>query len=66
MTNREWINKQCLYDILILMQKQRGFCIIEDLTNKLPKTCIAFLNSPYDSCEECIQKWLNQKKGGDK
>lgn len=61
MRNRDWFLKHCLYDILVLMQRQRGDCIIEDLTNAIPKTCIRLSNSPFESCEECIQNWLNQE-----
>lgn len=59
MKNRDLFNKKCIYDILVLMQKQRGDCVIEDITNIIPKTCIRLLNSPYETCEECIEKWLN-------
>ena len=61
MKNREWIIKHNIYDTLIMMQKHRGFCVIEDLTGHMKKGCICQSNSLYDSCEECIQDWLNQE-----
>lgn len=63
MTNREWLIKYCnLYDILILMMKQRGNCVIDDIDNIVLKDCIRFKNSPFNNCEECIEDWLNKER----
>lgn len=60
MKNREIFIKKCLYDILLSMQKNRGFCILDDLNNR-PKYCICLSTTEVDSCEECIQRWLNEE-----
>lgn len=63
MTNRKWIiTSSNPFDLLTLMQKQRGDCVIEDIDNKMSKDCIRFDNSPYESCEECILNWLNKER----
>lgn len=63
MTNREWLIKHCNpYDILILMMKQRGDCVIDDIDNVILKDCCRLENSPFDNCEECIRSWLNKER----
>lgn len=53
MKNRDLFNKKCIYDILCAMQKNRGFCVIEDIT-QLPWYCITQSTSDVENCEECI------------
>lgn len=63
MTNREWIiTSSNPYDILTLMMRQRGDCVIDDIDDTMPKNCIRFENSPFDNCEECIEDWLNKER----
>lgn len=60
MKNRELFTKINLYDILLKMQKNRGDCILDDLNNK-PLYCAALSTAEIDSCEECLQRWLNEE-----
>jgi hypothetical protein len=63
MTNREWIIVYSNpYDILTLMQKHRGYCVIEDIDNVVEADCIRFGDSPYKNCEQCIENWLNKER----
>lgn len=55
--NRERIMQQSLYDLLCKINGNLydGIqCIIEAVDGKKPEKCKAH------TCEECIQKWLNE------
>lgn len=53
MKNREYILNKCAYDLLLQMQKNRGFCVLDDIS-ELPSYCIALSTAEVKSCEECI------------
>ena len=64
-TNREWLLDQNWYDLLCKMSRRlkereesEDACILNIVTG-------GFIQCWHDtSCEECIQKWLNAKRGG--
>lgn len=60
MKNREYILNKSTYDLLLQMQKNRGFCVLDDIS-ELPSYCIALSAAEVESCEECIQRWLNEE-----
>lgn len=53
MKNREFILNKCTYDLLVQMQYNRGFCVIEDMS-QLPSYCVTQSTAEVDNCEECI------------
>lgn len=53
MKNREYILNKSTYDLLLQMQKNRGFCVLDDIS-ELPSYCIALSAAEVESCEECI------------
>ena len=63
MKNREFILNKCTYDLLVQMQYNRGFCVIEDMS-QLPSYCVTQSTAEVDNCEECIQRWLNEEYKG--
>ncbi len=59
MTNRDkYILKRNECDMLVKIQEYLGndgqYCVIDALTGSA-RSC------QYDTCEECIQKWLNEE-----
>lgn len=67
-TNREWLNKMSLYDMLMMMQRgiERANC------NEI---AVCVMNALHDTqwydrctrhngkCENCIAGWLGEKRG---
>lgn len=60
MKNREYILNKSTYDLLIQMQHNRGFCVLDDIS-ELPSYCVALSTAEVENCEECIQRWLNEE-----
>ena len=56
-TNKDKILSTCVYDILLqahkTLAKRQTTCILEAIDEGLVCT------GKQDSCEECIQRWLN-------
>ena len=53
MRNREYILNKSTYDLLLQMQKNRGFCVLDDIS-ELPRYCVALSTAEVENCEECI------------
>lgn len=72
MRNRDWINGQNLYDLLIKMQEECTFykarCVLEMLTGGTQSTtnCLKteedWKKHSTKPCEQCIQAWLNAER----
>ena len=57
MTNRQKLGKMCIYDFLMMLDKN-----IEKLYGGCIKEALTGINYECDGkCDECMQKWLNEE-----
>ena len=62
MKNREAITQQCIYDLLMKVEKNAAICPIHAVVgltryDKIMR-CYKYVN---DGCEKCVQEWLNEE-----
>ena len=61
MTNREYLNNMCIYDLLMKINNSDDIdeCVLLYLTNKKYRhdQCVK-----YSGCAECLQNFLNEEK----
>lgn len=57
MTNREWLNRMCLADILNTIICNNDICVL----NLFDKDYYCKKKPPKDRCYNCACNWLNKK-----
>lgn len=71
MTNREWLGKMCLADMLNIIIKNDGRCVLSMLGQDIDAVrCSRFIKvlknrgepiNAKDVCYDCMRNWLNEK-----
>lgn len=62
MTNRDKINRTCIYDLLVNMAQWTSQCVLMLLSDmSLEHKCERCRSYSYGDCEHCIQDWLNEE-----
>ena len=64
MTKRDKLLKMCLFDLLMKLNKRSDFkntCVIQILEN-ISGNATYRRCCEYDSCEKCIEAYLNEKE----
>ena len=71
MTNREKLNRECMYDLLCRMQENtfelmyelgNNPCIIAYITGEVQGgRCAEFMEGTEEQCSECIASWMNER-----
>lgn len=66
MTNRDKINRTCIYDLLIDMTQRTSQCVLLLVSDmSLEGKCSRCRRYNYGECEHCIQDWLNEEVTND-